>query len=99
MVNYKQFYEDACDLYFKHKHKHQTDDWEQEYFDDMGAKYDNGEHMCLIHIFYSDDDTIGDVVQKTLEDLQGKKLITATCFDDESLDATIAVMLVQRSLL
>ena len=92
----KQFVGDACDLYFKYKHKHQTDDWEQEYFDAMSARYDTDTEQCLIHLFYPDDDTIGSTAQGILDDLTGKTLLYATCFDDYESDTTVAVYITTK---
>lgn len=94
--DYKQFYEDACELYFKHRDRHQTDDWEQEYFDDMESRYNTETEQCLIHLFYADDESIGDTAQGVLDDLLGKTLLRATCFDDTETDTTITVCIVKK---
>lgn len=96
MVDFKKFYTTACDLYFQKKYHHETDDWEQEYFDAMEVCFNDDTQECLIHLFYADDENVGSAVQGVLDDLVGKKLITATCFDDEGLDCTVAVMLVKK---
>ena len=96
MVNEKQFIEDACELYFKHRDRHQTDDWEQEYFDAMSVRYDSDHEQCLIHLYYWDDDTIGEVAQQVLESLVGKKLLYETCFDDDENSTTIVATIVEK---
>ena len=96
MNDYKQFYEDATELYFKKKYKHDTDDWEQEYFDLMSVKYDTDTEQCLIHLYYWDDDTIGSTAQGVLDDLLGKTLLRATCFDDEENDTTVVATIVKK---
>lgn len=98
MINKKQFTADACDLYFKYKHKHQTDDWEQEYFNAMEAKYTTAEGQCIIHLYYHDDDTIPEVAQYMIEDLTGKTLIMATSFDDYDSDTTVVAMIAKQGV-
>ena len=94
--DYKQFYEDACELYFKYRDEHPDEHWEQMYFDAMEDKYDTDTEQCLIHLFYWDDDTIGGVAQGVLEDLLGKHLLRATCFDDEYRETTIVATIVKK---
>lgn len=96
MTTLKQFTADACDLYFQKKHKHQTDDWEQEYFDIMEAKYNTDKARCIIHLYYHDTDSIGDVAQFIIEDLTGKTLIMATSFDDYDSDTTVVAMITKQ---
>ena len=94
--DYKYFVGDACELYFRYKKHHQTDDWEQEYFDAMSMRYDTDTELCLIHLFYADDESIGSVAQGVLDDLIGRTLLRATCFDDEESDTTVVVCMVAR---
>lgn len=94
--DYKQFYEDACELYFKHRDHHQTEDWEQEYFDDMDSRYDTETEQCLIHLFYADDDDNGTVSQGIIDDLVGKTLLCATSFDDTETDTTVVACIVKK---
>lgn len=97
MKDYKQFYADACDLYFKYKDSwEQLDDWEQEYFNAMSDKYDTDTEQCWVHLYYWDDDTIGEVAQQVLESLVGKKLLCETCFDDEESGTTIVACVVKK---
>lgn len=95
MKCYKQFYEDACELYFKHRDS-KVDDWEQAYFDDMERRYNTETEQCLIHLYYADDETIGSTAQGVLDDLVGKTLVQATCFDDYETDTTVAVSIVKK---
>ena len=105
VLNYKEqtmtkmadFYRDSQDLYYKYKHRHQTDDWEQEYFDAMSVRYDTEEEMCLIHLYYWDDEDIGSVAQSILDDLQDKQLVLSNCFDDEENSTTVVVTIVEKN--
>lgn len=96
MIDQKKFCENACELYFKYKHKHQTDDWEQEYFDAMWVLYDNKNEHCMIHLYYWDDETIGSATQSMLDDFTGKKILYSTSFDDEDLETTVVVAIVEK---
>ena len=91
-----EFYNDSQDLYYKYKHRHQTDDWEQEYFDAMSVRYDTEEEKCLIHLFYWDDDRIGSVAQDILDTLEDKKLVLSNCFDDEENETTVVAMIIEK---
>lgn len=96
MINEKQFYADASDLYFKYRDRHQTDDWEQEYFDMMSVRYDTKDTECLIHLYYHDDDSIGEVAQGIIEDLTGKTVLLSTSFDDDDNDTTVVACIVKK---
>lgn len=96
MINFEQFYTDATDLYWKYRDDCPEDDWEQKYFDAMEDRYTTPDYDCNIHLFYADDEGIGEVAQGLLDDLLGKTLVHATCFNDEYRDTTIAVMLTKR---
>ena len=96
MTRMTEFYNDSQDLYYKYKHRHQTDDWEQEYFDAMSVRYDTEEEKCLIHLFYWDDDRIGSVAQDILDTLEDKKLVLSNCFDDEENETTVVAMIIEK---
>lgn len=96
MFDYKQFVGDACNLYYKYRDEHSDEDWEQMYFDDMESRYTTDDQECLVHLFYADDENIGEVAQGILDDLVGKNLLHATCFDDKYRDTTVAVMIVKK---
>lgn len=97
MIDFKRFYKDATDLYWKYRDDLPDEDWEQRYFDAMEDRYTTPDYDCRICLFYADEDGIGDVAQGLLDDLSGKTLIQAACFDDEYRDTTIVVMLTKRN--
>lgn len=97
MVEFKQFYTDAQTLYDKYRDNHPDEDWEQMFFDAMEDKYNNAHQMCLIHLYYADDDGLSEVASGILNDLVGEELLMAAVLEDESRDTTIAVMLIKRN--
>lgn len=93
--NGKDFNGIAIDTYFAMQGK--TPDWEQDYFNKMEEEFNTKTCQTLCHIFYWDDDTIGDTAEGVLEDLEGEKLIKFTCFDDDVYQcATIVVAIVEK---
>lgn len=72
------------------------DDWEQEFFNAIDDKYTTDEQEPMAHIFYHDDDQYGEVAQGILDDLMGRTLYRAVCFDDESQDSTIYVAIISK---
>ena len=82
MTKMADFYRDSVNLYYQCKNQMPDGDWEQAYFDAMELRYDTEEEVCLVHIYYSDDDYIGEVAQGILDDLNGRRLILSNCFED-----------------
>lgn len=88
---YLDFVEFVHSKYFAIKYRHESDDWEQEYFDALTVKYDTDKVQVLAEMFYWDDDTTGEIAHGILEMLKGKKLLDFDCFDDEENETTIVV--------
>ena len=91
------FEEDARDLYFKKKYKHDTDDWEQEYFDAMEVKYDTDTEFCGIHLYYWDDEDMTEMAKHILDDLMGRALLKGTVIEDEENQTTVVVTLSKKT--
>ena len=90
------FVEFVHSKYFAIKHKHEHDDWEQQYFDTLNAELDTDTTQVLAEMFYWDDDTTGEIAQGVLDMLDGKKLLRYDCFDDEENETTIVVAIVEK---
>ena len=90
------FVEFVHSQYFKIKHKHHSDDWEQEYFDTLDAKFETEKTEVVAHLYYWDDDTIGEIAEGILESLEGKKLLEFDCFDDDDNETTVVVGIVEK---
>lgn len=73
-----------------------TDDWEQAFFNAVDDEFTTDKQEPIAHIFYHDDDQYGEVAQGILDDLMGRTLYRAVCFDDESQDSTIYVAITSK---
>lgn len=93
---YKDFVEFVQSKYFAIKHRHADDDWEQEYFDALDAEFDTDNTEVVAHLYYWDNDTMGEVAQGILEALNEKKLLRFDCFDDDENETTVVVGIVEK---
>lgn len=91
-----EFVEFAHKKYFEIKEKYGDDDWEQIYFDALADKYDTDSQQVISHLYYWDNDTIGEVAQGILEAIENKKLLEFDCFDDDYNSTTVVVGIVEK---
>ena len=91
-----EFVEFAHNKYFEIKEKYGDDDWEQIYFDTLDDKFGTDKHEVVAHMYYWDNDTIGEVAQGILEAVENKKLLEFDCFDDEWNSTTVVVGIVEK---
>lgn len=97
-MEYKDFVEFVENSYYETQEKfnnHEIDDWEQVWFNQLDEKLNTDTEKNIAHIFYADDDSIGDVAQGILDDLSQETLLRAVCFDPDG-DTTVVVCIVKK---
>lgn len=97
-MEYKDFVHFVEESYFKRQKDFENgeiDDWEQVWFNQLDDKLNTDTEKNIAHIFYADDDSIGDVAQGILDDLSQETLLRAVCFDPDG-DTTVVVCMVSK---
>lgn len=68
---------------------------EQAFFDLLDEKLNTETEKNIAHIFYAGDDSIDDVAQGILDDLEHETLLQSVSFDPDG-DTTVCVMIVAK---
>ena len=71
------------------------DEPEQAFFDLLDEKLNTDTEKNIAHIFYGDDDSLDDVAQGILDDLEHETLLQSVSFNPDG-DTTVCVMIVKK---
>ena len=98
MVNKKDLVDIVSYIYNKAEEDYENgliEDWEQVFFNNLDKVLETNTEKVISHIFYADDDSMEDVAQGILTDLENETLLQSVCFDPNG-DTTVVVMIVKK---
>lgn len=86
------------DTYFETQsdfENHKIDDWEQVFFNKLDDQLETDTEKVITHLFYTDDDSIADVVGYILYDLSQETLLQSFYFEPYD-DVVVMVCIVKK---
>ena len=98
MIEKKQLAKIVNDTYYETQEDFNNDlieDWEQVFFDRLDDQLETDTEKVITHLFYTDDDTISEVVEHILGDLSQETLLQSFSFEPYD-DVVVMVCIVAK---